>query len=43
MCMFNTSIIYYLYVDSVLVYNTSNNDTYLVFLWNSNFYSNVGY
>jgi hypothetical protein len=33
MCMFNTCIIYYFYVDSILVYNISCNDTYLAFFW----------
>jgi hypothetical protein len=43
MCMFNTCVIYYLYVESILVYNISSKDTLLILFWNFNVYFNVGY
>jgi hypothetical protein len=32
MCMFNTCIIYYLYVDSIFIYNILSDDTFKWFL-----------
>jgi len=36
--MFNTRVIYYLYVESIFVYIISPKDTLLVFFWNFNVY-----